>query len=236
MSVYRSGPPPAALACPRCSKRLPPLDVAACACGTWLTAFAAGEVLTDEERRADPVTRWWRVRAPCPMCGVKMVLRGSEPGLFQGCDGHGFWIDADTIEHTSLAKGVDAEALDRKRMDSAAMEAEQEGRERAELARATEHAEKAEAESRLRKALGERDAQRVAEDAALRAAFEAERAASGQEPPVGPLDGEPGGQARVSYLLEREKRLEAQVAALEATIAALEARVSALENRLAWSG
>lgn len=112
------------LPCPRCKQPLPPLDVARCACGTWVSAFAAELVLTDEDRRRDPVKRWWRVLEPCPRCDDKMGLYGSEPGLLQGCELHGFWIDADTIAHTGLGRGVDVEAIERKRADPDEVDAE----------------------------------------------------------------------------------------------------------------
>jgi hypothetical protein len=128
VSPYRAGEPPKAPTCPRCKKALPATDVAQCAkgCGTWVSQFASTEVLTDDDRKPDPVTRWWRVREPCPLCSEKMTLRGQDPGLLQGCDQHGFFIDADTIQHTGLARGVDIAALERKRADSGRVEAERE--------------------------------------------------------------------------------------------------------------
>jgi hypothetical protein len=126
VSPYRAGEPPKAPTCARCKKALPPTDVAQCpkGCGTWVSQFASTEVLTDADRKPDPVTRWWRVREPCPLCSEKMTLRGQDPGLLQGCDQHGFFIDADTIQHTGLARGVDIAALERKRADSGRVEAE----------------------------------------------------------------------------------------------------------------
>lgn len=112
MSAYRDAPP-GPLACPRCRKPLPPLEVAACthACGTWVSALVAGEVLTEVDRRPDPVTRWWRVRAPCPVCTDKMRLYGEDPGLLQGCAVHGYFVDGDTVVYTDLARGVDLTSL-----------------------------------------------------------------------------------------------------------------------------
>jgi hypothetical protein len=107
-------------------------------------------VLTAEERRADPVTRWWRVRAPCPICGDQMILRGTEPGLFQGCDGHGFWIDADAIQHTSLVNGADEAALDRKRDTDETYGAERRAREHAARERAIREAAEARADEMVR--------------------------------------------------------------------------------------
>ena len=137
VAPYRAGEAPKALTCPRCNKALPPTDVAACAkgCGTWVSQFASTEVLTDADRKPDPVTRWWRVRAPCPVCAEKMLLCGHEPGLLQGCAQHGYFIDADTIQHTGLARGVDEAALDRKRNDPDRMDAERVAVAQAEEAR-----------------------------------------------------------------------------------------------------
>ena len=134
--AYRE-PPAVDLLCPRCKKRkLPPVEIAACECGTWVTTFVADVVLTERDRTPDPVTRWWRVLEPCPICDERMQLHGDEPGLLLGCTGHGFWIDADTIAHTGLARPVDQVALERNRNDDAAIAADRERRERAELHRA----------------------------------------------------------------------------------------------------
>ncbi len=149
MDPYRGSQPPE-LACPRCKKRLPPLDVASCACGgVWVTAFAATEVLDPRTLRADVVTRWWRVREPCPECGEQMLLRGEEPGLFQGCDLHGYFIDADTVEHTRLARGIDYAALERKRADERRVDAEREARLQEAQRRAIEKAERERREAEL---------------------------------------------------------------------------------------
>jgi hypothetical protein len=129
VTPYRDPSVPRPLKCPRCKKHeLPPLDVARCpkSCGTWVSAFAASEVLTPTDRRHDPVKRWWRVREPCPDCAEQMLLHGEDPGLLQGCELHGFFIDADTIEHTGLARGVDEAAIERKRNDPDLVAAERE--------------------------------------------------------------------------------------------------------------
>ena len=139
------------LKCPRCSKQLPPVDVAECTCGTWVTAFAATEYLRPQETVHDPVTRWWKVRAPCLVCGEQMTLRGDDPGFFQGCDGHGFWIDAEVVEHTGLARGVDLARLERKRADDKQVEAAAAEREQAELARARDREAKHRAEAEVAK-------------------------------------------------------------------------------------
>lgn len=140
--AYRE-PPRVEIACPRCKKKkLPPTEVAACDCGVWVTMFAASVVLSARDVRPDPVTRWWRVREPCPVCKEQMALCGDEPGLLQGCPLHGYWIDADTITHTTLAAGVDHAALDAKRTDEAAVAAERERLLKLEQARDRDRAEK----------------------------------------------------------------------------------------------
>jgi hypothetical protein len=154
MSPYR-GSELVELSCPRCRKhKLPALDVATCpgCSGVWVSAFAASEVLAAAELRSDPVTRWWRVREPCPSCGDKMVLRGIEPGLFQGCDLHGYFVDGDIVEHTRLAKGIDYEALDRKRQDDRRVQAERDAREREATRRAKLRAEIERREAELARA------------------------------------------------------------------------------------
>ncbi|HLL24333.1 MAG TPA: hypothetical protein VK427_19515 [Kofleriaceae bacterium] len=152
MSPYRGGER-GVIRCPRCKKKLPPVDVATCLCGgVWVSAFAATEVLTPQERRADRVTRWWRVREPCPECGDKMMLRGDGRALFQGCDLHGYFIDADIVAHTSIARGVDHAALDRKRSDEARMQAEREQHELTALERARQRAEIERREAELARA------------------------------------------------------------------------------------
>lgn len=140
---YREGAPPQPLKCPRCKKReLPPLEVAACpgGCGTWVSVFAAPEVLTEVDRRRDPVTRWWRMREPCPMCSEKMALCGDDPALLQGCELHGYFVDADTIAKTGLARGVDLTALAAK-LDPDRLAAERERLLRLEQQRAKDAAD-----------------------------------------------------------------------------------------------
>lgn len=84
------------------------------------------------------------------MCKDTMRLHGEEPGLLLGCAGHGFWIDADTIVHTGLARPVDQAAIERKRDDAAALTAERESRERAEQQRAQDKAVRERAEAVVR--------------------------------------------------------------------------------------
>ena len=113
----------AELPCTRCGKVLPLLDVATCTCGTWLTPFAASEVLSAEERRIHRGSHAPYTCTPCPICKQQMFLRGAVPGLFQGCSCHGYWIDAEAADSTGLARGIDLEALERRRGDPAATEA-----------------------------------------------------------------------------------------------------------------
>ena len=144
-----------ALKCPRCkNKTLPALDVAPCPaqCGTLVSAFAATEIFSAKELRIDAATRWWRRREPCPLCKEAMTLRGVNPGYFQGCEGHVFWVDADTIAQTGLANGFDAAKLQAKYESSAAIEQAQQLRVAAETDRAKSKREKDEQEGRLRQA------------------------------------------------------------------------------------
>ena len=83
------------------------------------------------------------------MCSEAMTLRGNDPGYFQGCDGHVFWVDADTIAHTGLANGVDEAKLQRKRESSAVLEQEQQARVAHETERMNAKREKEEREARL---------------------------------------------------------------------------------------
>ncbi len=160
VTPFRDAGPPAPLKCPRCKKReLPAVDVAACParCGTWVSTFAASEVLTEIDRRPDPMTRWWRMREPCPVCGEKMLLYGDDPALLQGCELHGYFIDADTIAKTGLARGVDLVALERKRDDPSRIDAEREHLLRVEQERAHEAAERERAERELAKRQADRE-------------------------------------------------------------------------------
>ena len=212
MNPYRNdGSAPRELKCPRCAKPLPPLDVARCAkgCGTWVSLFAATEVLTKIDRKPDPVTRWWRVRAPCPVCSDKMALCGANPGYLQGCAIHGYFIDADTIQHTGLARGVDEAALERKRNDPDRVDAERIAVLQEEEARA----------------------QRKAEDQARAAELDARFAARQRE------IAETERRASLRREIEASVRagtggmLAELVVKLVDRVTALEARVTELENR-----
>lgn len=155
MAPYRDRGVAVELACPRCKRQLPPFDVAYCTagCGVWVSAFAATEVLSDRERRIDRLTRWWRIRAPCPICSDQMLLRGVRDAYFQGCDGHGFWLDSDAVASTGLASGVDEARLDRKRHDEARLRQDLDAREQAEHDRAQARNDKQAREASLARAL-----------------------------------------------------------------------------------
>lgn len=211
MSPYRGGEL-VELPCPRCKKtKVPPLDVAPCpSCGgTWVTAFAASEVFAADEIRFDPVTRWWRVREPCPACGDQMVLCGKDPGLFQGCELHGYFIDADAVAHTKLGKGIDHTALERKRADTDRVDAEREARERKASERASERAEIERRESDLERFgfVRERDGMVTQghrpTDAERRAQFVAEALSNAI------------GREAAHFLLRRIRELEARIDQLE---------------------
>ena len=209
MNPYREAEVPRALACPRCHQPLPPLDVAHCAagCGAWVSAFAATEVLTDDDRRIDPLTQWWKRREPCPICAVKMLLCGARDGLLQGCEGHGYWLDADAIAHTGLAGGVDEARLQRKRDDDTRVEADREAREAAELARAHAQRDKDEREANVAARL-------VTAPAGIEVTSAADTWAM-VALAIGPL--------AASFLARRFGALEQRNAELEARVAALEA-------------
>jgi hypothetical protein len=214
---YRDEKAPPELRCPRCAKPLPAVDVAKCqgGCGTWISTFASTEILSEDERRENHQVRWWRVRAPCLICAEKMTLRNSDPGLFQGCTAHGFWIDADTIQHTGLARGVDESALERKRNDRTRMEAEHE---------AIQHAETATAEQKLQAARREAEVSEHFAEAKAKATEEQRIASrvssltfyvSGTGLTTGFTAGQSMAKAIVA-LEDKIKTLEARIATLEA--------------------
>lgn len=148
---YREGSTPAGnIDCPRCGKPLPPLDIAACPdeCGTWVSAQVSTVTFDPDEVRENLVTRWWRVRAPCPICAEKMTLRGLDDIHFQGCDQHGFWVDADTISKTGLVRPDLRERIQRVHDDADAQRAELERRARIKE-KADRDRERADAQARL---------------------------------------------------------------------------------------
>jgi hypothetical protein len=198
VSPYRAGQPPKNLDCPRCAKPLPPTDVAAClhGCGTWISQFAATELLDETDMRLDPVTRWWRVRSPCPICREQMQLYGDDPGLLQGCAQHGFFIDADTIEHTGLAKGIDVAAIERKRADVERVQAERERLAEVAERRRQLELQKERAESELRKKLE-----------AMNAEDRAKHAAAQRQAQVARLMSAGATAALADYILELEERI-----------------------------
>jgi hypothetical protein len=140
-----------------------------------------------------------------------MTLRGSEPGLFQGCDAHGFWIDTDTVQHTGLARGVDEAALERKRNDRARMEAEHEAIEHAETAAVEQKLQTARKEAEVSERLAESNA-KLAEEQRIAARVSSLTFDGG---PTGFRVG--GGMAKAIVALEHKiEMLEARLAALEA--------------------
>lgn len=170
---YREGSTPAGeLECPRCGKPLPPLDIAACPdeCGTWVSAQASTVTFDPDEVRENLVTRWWRVRAPCPICAEQMTLRGVLDVHFQGCDRHGFWVDADTISQTGLVRPDLRERIKRMHEDVEAQRAEIERRARA---KANDQREREREEEQARLAAAQRHAVRERQrSAAMRASIE----------------------------------------------------------------
>jgi hypothetical protein len=103
-----------------------------------VTAFAASEAFAAHEIVENRLTRWWKVRAPCPLCSERMTLRGGEPGLFQGCELHGYWVDDDALAHTGLARDDLDRRLAAKRANPARIEHERKQREELEEQRARE--------------------------------------------------------------------------------------------------
>jgi hypothetical protein len=180
-----------------------------------VSAFAATEVLSDEDRRPDPVTRWWKRREPCAICGEKMTLRGRKEGLFQGCDGHGYWLDADAIANTQLAVGVDEAKLQAKRDDSARVEAENAAREVAELER-----EKAKREKELREAAVAKAVVASPVEQIVLGTYQAEGTDSSEW--LWAKLALTLGAVPATFLARRFSELEARNAALERRIAALE--------------
>jgi len=131
------------------------MDMATCPaeCGTWVNASIASIAFQSDEIAENRITRWWRVREPCPICKEQMLLRGSEDHeLFQGCTKHGYWIDVDTVSKTSLGRpGLlarlkklrdDEEARIAARAQQRADELAEKQRMREEQERASEEAQK----------------------------------------------------------------------------------------------
>jgi hypothetical protein len=203
------------LSCPRCHGRIPALDVVHCpkACGVWVSAFAATEILSDEERRVDLLTRWWRIREPCPLCHVQMTLRGLGDARFQGCDGHGYWLDADVVPFTGLANGVDEARLDAKRRDEIRMQREQEEREEAERKRVQERLDAQAREAALAKTLEKYDNELSPTIPPLITRADRVVMHSGSVP-----------KTLIEKMAERIESLEARTAELEARLARLELR------------
>lgn len=81
------------------------------------------------------------------------MLRGVRDAYFQGCDGHGFWLDIDVVPRTGLADGVDEARLDRKRYDDARLRRDLDVREQAERERAQARRDQQAREASLARAL-----------------------------------------------------------------------------------
>lgn len=151
---YRDSQP--SISCARCGRPLPPGDLSVCTadCGAWLNAEAASRALAAAELAPSRLTSWSRERAACPICGTQMTLRGHDMTLFLGCDGHGFWIDRETVTQTGLGHPRNTAWLADARARSKALVAEQ---------RRTEEAEREAAAKR------EREREREESEAAARA-------------------------------------------------------------------
>jgi hypothetical protein len=202
--------------CPRCKRRLTGADICRDDCGTWVSSLAATIVFTPEEIAPNLALRWWRRREPCPLCEEQMVLRGSEPGLFQGCNLHGFWIDADTVEHTGLARGIDEAALQRLRDDHERVDAHREHTDQLAVTRAHEHEAAVQREARVAKDVAALAARSIADTAKLT---------------DGLVDGVLDAVTDTS-LHRKTRRLEDRVEDLERKNAGLEARIAAIEAAL----
>jgi hypothetical protein len=164
---YRASSSPP-IACPRCTRPLPPGELAWCFdnCGIWVAASAAPAVFERTELAPSRLTSWRHARAACPHCSVQMALHGHDMALFLGCAEHGFWVEAETIKLTGLGRRAVAARLQQARavVDAAHAErtrAEREAREREERDR-RDRAE--EAAARLR----EHQAREAAREEALR--------------------------------------------------------------------
>jgi hypothetical protein len=229
---------------------MPPTDPTSCACGTWLSAFAAEIVLSAGERERNRATRWWRRREPCPVCNEQMTLRNNtEPGLLQGCEVHGFFIDADTVQHTSIANGIDHDAISAKLADEDAVAVANEKSLEAEQKRDAEKRAKEESERRLAKDFTH---QRTAEDRRQEAenflrmesaarALERERkqAAAGEahQNEVAALMVGVGPEV-VALFIALEKRvrtLESDKQMLETALRHLSEQVDRLGSRVTWN-
>jgi hypothetical protein len=145
---------------------MPPGAIAACGwgCGVWVNHEAARDALLPAELVKSRLTTWFRERVPCPHCAAVMSLRGYDMALFQGCDEHGFWLDAETAGQTGLARPGVAPQVERAREAAKAFRVEQERRE-AEEREAREADDRArgeewEAMSKKMRAAAEGDAER----------------------------------------------------------------------------
>jgi len=185
-------------------------------CGVWVSSEIASDALTGDELRPSRLPTWARVRVGCPVCGTQMTLRGHDMTLFQGCDPHGFWIDAPVVTQTGLGRPAVAARLAGARARAAAIVEEEKRLERAvhEAALLRER---------------EREASRVREREQLLAAEqEYERAAAEREAALKPFLQIVESAVQLGHkrpLAELLQRLEGRVAELSARLAELERRL-----------
>jgi endogenous inhibitor of DNA gyrase (YacG/DUF329 family) len=213
---YRDSGIAASIDCPRCNKRMPPGALAACSarCGVWVDASIAAEALMADERRPSRLTSWARERVGCPRCGTPMTLRGHDMTLFQGCDDHGFWIDAEIVGQTGLGRHELADRLAAARKQAAAMTAHEERAKQAARDEAAERArERDEAMAAAREALEEK--------ARASRREQAERAAA-----MGPF------LKAARQIAHDPEQLAEILVRLDRQVAALTARVADLEREL----
>jgi hypothetical protein len=211
---YRDSGIAASIDCPRCNKRMPPGALAACSarCGVWVDASIAAEALMADERLPSRLTSWARERVGCPSCGTRMTLRGHDMMLFQGCDDHGFWIDAEVVGQTGLGRQVLAARLADARKRAAAVTALEE---RAKQAARDEAAERA--RERNEAIAAEREA--LEETARAERREQAERAAA-----MGPF------LTAARQIAHDPEQLAEILVRLDQKVAALTARVADLER------
>lgn len=143
------------------------MDVSTCPdeCGTWVNATVAPIAFQPDEIAENRITRWWRVREPCPVCKEQMLLRGSQDHeLFQGCTKHGYWIDVDTVGETSLARPGLLARLKKVRDEEDARKSALEAEKRAAALRATQEKEDREREAERQRQERELEAARLREE------------------------------------------------------------------------
>lgn len=213
------------LSCPRCGRAMPPGELAACAadCGMWLAASAAARALATDEMAPSRLTSWSRERAACPMCGTTMTLRGHDMTLFQGCDGHGFWLDRETVTQTGLGHPKHAPWLADARSRAKVLAVEQRRSEKEARETATQRER-------------EREREREANEAAARAAREEREKAQRREQAAIAAAREPYVDAIRDVIRGNDPNALADLLARqERQIATLTAQIARLERLLAGS-